>query len=64
MIRISKCNSCKNILENDDPESKLYRCKAFPEEIPDEIVKNKISHDFPYHGDNGYRYERDEDYFT
>lgn len=33
-------------------------CKAFPEEIPDEIFLGRMKHDKPYPGDHGIRFER------
>ena len=49
-ILISKCFSCRHYQEN-------WRCAAFPDEIPDDILFNKFDHTKPYEGDNGIMFE-------
>jgi hypothetical protein len=35
-----------------------FRCAAFPDGIPDEILHSKFDHRNPHPGDNGIQYER------
>lgn len=51
-----KCLECKHIGRTTDDF--VPTCKAFPEGIPDEIFFEKVTHDKPYHGDNGIQFER------
>ncbi|MCX7998724.1 MAG: hypothetical protein N3A69_07195 [Leptospiraceae bacterium] len=63
---LPKCISCKHIfveptfvhLENGESTK---RCKAFPNGIPLEIFENKFDHENPYPGDNGIRFELDDE---
>lgn len=54
MIRIPVCFSCKHFIA-DYSEKGVYKCRAFPEGIPDNVFDNKV------HGDehdctDGYSY--------
>lgn len=51
----SQCLSCKWLGGGD-----LLVCKAFPSQIPDEIVANLFDHREPYHGDDGVRFEPED----
>ena len=59
MIRMLQCACCAHL----DPRCKKperlypYRCKAFPDKIPDEILSGKHDHRKPFEGDHGIRFE-------
>tara|TARA_Y100000593_G_C4307682_1_gene336615 strand:- start:2077 stop:2304 length:228 start_codon:yes stop_codon:yes gene_type:complete len=58
--KIDSCLTCKHleIEKNNGIKMPSGRCKAFPEGIPIEIQFGSISHDKPFPGDNGIRYEK------
>ena len=43
------CTECKHYLGE-------WKCKAFPESIPSEIMLMKVEHNKPYEGDHGIQY--------
>lgn len=43
------CYGCANI-------TGAMSCKAFPDEIPDEIWNGAVPHDRPYPGDRGFQF--------
>jgi hypothetical protein len=43
------CVDCKHFI-------KFWKCKAFPESIPSEIMLGRVEHDKPYEGDHGIQY--------
>ncbi len=45
------CSYCK--YKNEEGR----KCKAYPNGIPDAIIKGKIDHTKPYPGDNGIQFE-------
>lgn len=45
------CHACLH-------RSGLYTCKAFPEQIPMEIITGDFIHTEPYPGDNGVQFVR------
>jgi len=45
------CNKCKNIFADG------VSCKAFPKNIPFEILNGKFDHHKPFKGDNGIQFE-------
>ncbi len=47
------CMDCKHIFNKLGP----FSCKAFPEGIPEDILKDGFDHKKPYKGDNGIRFE-------
>ena len=49
------CPVCKHFLGRND--RLVWICKAFPEEIPVEIVDNEFDHRNPYPNDNGIQFE-------
>lgn len=48
------CQYCRN--RNDDEP---WRCRAFPEEIPQAIIRSQVDHRLPVEGDNGVLFEAD-----
>lgn len=52
---ISQCYWCKHQVSG-----KSY-CKAFPDGIPRRIMSNVVKHDKPYPGDNGIKFEAEEE---
>lgn len=58
----SNCLHCRhfNFLEPDD-EEQAPSCAAFPLGIPDEIIRQGFDHRHEYPGDDGIRFELDDD---
>lgn len=54
MIRIPVCFSCKHFIA-DYSEKGVYKCKAFPEGIPETVFMSSIRDD-KKGCTNGYRY--------
>ncbi|MEM4501026.1 MAG: hypothetical protein QW512_02715 [Thermofilaceae archaeon] len=52
-VEVVKCSLCRWFYGYD----KYPRCAAFPSGIPREIWDGRLSHDTPYPGDQGYRFE-------
>lgn len=59
MIIVPICLDCKH-LDKQAPRG-VMRCKAFPVGIPAPILMMEHDHHAPYPGDNGIRFEPDED---
>ena len=60
--KIGSCLTCKHFTwkkVNDTPMPS-GNCKAFPNGIPIEIQFGAVSHDKPFKGDGGIRYEKFE----
>lgn len=55
MTPTPNCYKCKNF--NFDTRMLSLNCKAFPDEIPDVIINNKVKHTQPFKGDNGIQFE-------
>jgi hypothetical protein len=53
-IRDLPCFACKHF----DWSKPVYRCAAFPEEIPEPILLFQHDHSEPYPGDRGILFER------
>ena len=51
-LLVSQCVDCKHKLKSKG-------CKAFPLEIPQDILLNKHDHQKTYPGDHGIRYEKE-----
>jgi len=49
------CMNCKHYI--DDQYSEGFKCQAFPEGIPDEIISAFIEHTKTYLGDHDIQYE-------
>ena len=60
MISRSICHSCA-LFEDYDPEDPGEFCEAFPQGIPDEIIRLGFDHRNEYPGDNGIRFVPDGD---
>ncbi len=53
-----QCFNCKHLARFRPGE--LSHCAAFPDEIPDDIFRNRHDHRQPYPGDHGIRFESNE----
>lgn len=58
MIVIPECIECIHI----ERGRKGWFCKAFPDGVPEAILEGYASHDEPYPGDGGIRFEHDPDW--
>ena len=56
-MRVNGCKTCKHYNVN------TCKCRAFPNGIPEDIKFGKTFHSIEIEGDNGYRYEPDENGF-
>ena len=52
--RWASCYECKY------KSDYFWKCKAYPEGIPDKISMGVVSHTKPYKGDNGIQFEQKE----
>lgn len=57
MFKVVKCSICKNRFYKNGEQYSLCTCKAFPNGIPLEIIREEVDHTKPYPGDNGIQYE-------
>ena len=57
MIYYGMCGSCRH--KHDDEGDGNVTCEAFPEGIPDEIIRVGYDHREPYDGDGGIMFEPD-----
>lgn len=48
------CVNCTQWIESKDEYG--FKCKAFPDGIPDEIIESKFDHREPHDGDNGIQF--------
>lgn len=49
------CMKCVHLYENK-PGEWGFRCAAFPNGIPEEIMTGEVDHTKPYEGDNGIQF--------
>ncbi len=54
----SNCLDCTHLFRKNP---KGFRCLAFPDGIPDEILSNENGHTEPFPGDNGIQFNRRAD---
>lgn len=54
-VQFSKCYVCQHFIAGGELGN--FKCKAYPEGIPAEIVLGKTNHDRPLEGDHGYQYQ-------
>ena len=60
MIHIPQCIACRHLRSEPDPtrtSKVVWRCGAFPNRIPRQMIQNLHDHREPYPGDNGVRWE-------
>lgn len=50
------CTECRHLFP-EKPGEFGFKCAAFPEGIPDEIIEEGLPHTEPYPGDNGIKFE-------
>jgi len=50
-----QCNTCANLIREWGTD---FRCRAFPEGVPEALYTSVADHTQPYPGDNGIRYEK------
>jgi hypothetical protein len=55
------CKHFRGISSTEEERDQRPVCAAFPLGIPDEIAYGDNDHTEPYLGDNGVRYEKDDD---
>jgi hypothetical protein len=53
---IPLCASCAHEIIDAEPG---FKCAAFPEGIPGEILRGEFDHHNPYPDDNGIQYEEE-----
>jgi hypothetical protein len=51
------CMKCKHRTEIGRLDNTGWKCKAFPEGIPQEILTQELDHTKPIEGDHGFLYE-------
>jgi hypothetical protein len=49
------CYDCKHF--NRRESWRWFKCKAYPDGIPDEIIESEVDHTKPHKGDNGIQFE-------
>ena len=57
LFKSVKCSLCKNRFYQNGEQYPTCTCKAFPDGIPVEIMREKVDHEKPYPGDNGIQFE-------
>lgn len=53
-VQFSKCYVCKYFISGGELEQ--FKCQAYPDGIPADIVLGKTNHDRPLEGDHGFQY--------
>jgi hypothetical protein len=53
MINTLQCIKCKHF----DETPRTFKCTAFPDGIPDQILLSEHDHKKPFPGDNGIHFE-------
>jgi len=54
-----QCYFCRHVRQDGIPRE--WRCAAYPDGIPEEILRWKVDHRDAYPGDRGIRFEADAD---
>jgi hypothetical protein len=54
LIKPNQCENCRHYKMSDDYH---VSCRAYPDGIPIELFTGAVSHELPYPGDSGYRYQ-------
>jgi hypothetical protein len=57
IMKLIKPNQCENCTHYKMSDGYRVSCRAYPEGIPIELFIGAVSHDLPYPGDSGYRYQ-------
>ena len=52
------CFSCAHLFDDSLGGKGNFKCKAFPDGVPESIRSMEIDHDKPVDGDNGIQFEK------
>ena len=61
-VELITCYFCKHFDLSSERSSHL-KCKAFPDGIPNKILKGEVKHIKPYPGDHGIQFEEGKEVY-